>query len=73
MLYTVIALGGFCVYLMVSIHIERHKATKREQELLNRLMSRNFVNYATGEAIIKEAETGVDSTAGGPQDVYPVY
>ena len=73
MFYTVIALSGFCIYLMVNTHIERHKATKREQELLNRLMSRDFVNYATGEAIIKESEAVADGTASGSQDVFPVY
>lgn len=56
-MYPIYILAALCVYLMVDKHIERHRAAKREQELLNRLMSRDFVNYAYGESIIGEAKT----------------
>ena len=49
-------LAALCVYLMVDKHIERHRAVKREQELLDRIMSRDYFQYATGEAMKEEAK-----------------
>jgi len=39
---------GIILYLGVMNYIERQKATKRENDLLNRLMSTNFQEYAHG-------------------------
>lgn len=50
-----VIMGCFCVYLMVDKHIERSRSTKREQNLLNRIMARDYYQYATAEAMQEEA------------------
>ena len=48
-----IVLIGIILYLGVTNYIERQKATAREEDLLNRLMSRNFGEYVRGRKILK--------------------
>ena len=48
-----IVLIGIILYLGVTNYIERQKATAREEELLNRLMSRNFGEYVRGRKTLK--------------------
>ena len=40
---------GIILYLGVVNYIERQKATKREQDLLNRIMAKDFGEYVRGE------------------------
>ena len=48
-----IVLIGIILYLGITNYIERQKATAREEDLLNRLMSRNFGEYVRGKKILK--------------------
>ena len=57
-------LMGVILYLGITNFIERQKATKREQDLLNRLMSRDFREYVHGKQTIETRETLLkDATA----------
>lgn len=60
------------IYLGIVNQIERKRAAKRESELLNRLMSRDFTNYVTGETALLEAEKETDGTP-VDGDVFPMY
>jgi len=44
---------GIILYLGVVNYIERQKATKREQDLLNRIMSKDFGEYVRGHKTIE--------------------
>ena len=44
---------GIILYLGITNYIERQKATAREEDLLNRLMSRNFGEYVRGRKTLK--------------------
>ena len=48
-----IVLIGIVLYLGITNYIERQKATAREEDLLNRLMSRNFGEYVKGRKTLK--------------------
>ena len=48
-----IVLIGLLLYLGITNYIERQKATAREEDLLNRLMSRNFGEYVRGRKTLK--------------------
>ena len=48
-----IVLIGIILYLGITNYIERQKATAREEDLLNRLMSRNFGEYVRGRKTLK--------------------
>ncbi len=52
-----IVLIGIILYLGIVNYTERQKATKREQDLLNRLMSRDFREYVHGKKTIETKET----------------
>ncbi len=43
---------GVILYLGIINYIERQKATAREEDLLNRLMSRRFNDYVHGKKIL---------------------
>ncbi len=51
-----IVLIGLLLYLGVINYIERQKATAREEDLLNRLMSKNFGEYVRGRKVIKSKD-----------------
>ena len=48
-----IVLIGIILYLGFINYTERQKATAREEDLLNRLMSRNFGEYVRGRKTLK--------------------
>jgi len=48
-----IVLIGIILYLGIVNYIERQKATAREEDLLNRLMSKNFGEYVRGRKTLK--------------------
>ena len=48
-----IVLIAVVLYLGITNYIERQKATAREEDLLNRLMSRNFGEYVRGRKTLK--------------------
>ena len=50
----IIIMGGMIVYQGITNYIEKQKATKRENDLLNRIMSRNFFEYAEGNVRLEE-------------------
>jgi hypothetical protein len=47
-LVTTIALGSIIVYQGITNYIEKRKSSKIEQDLLNRLMSKDFGDYSVG-------------------------
>lgn len=47
---------GIIVYLGVMNYIERQKASKRENDLLNRLMSTDFREYAHGTKALEHKD-----------------
>ena len=51
-----IVLIGIILYLGVTNYIERQKATAREEDLLNRLMSKRFSEYVHGKKVLKTKE-----------------
>lgn len=51
-----IVLIGIILYLGVINYIERQKATAREEDLLNRLMSKRFSEYVHGKKTLKTKE-----------------
>ena len=52
-----IVLIGVILYLGITNFIERQKATRRESDLLNRLMSRDFREYVHGKKTIETKDT----------------
>lgn len=62
-----IVLIGIILYFGIVNHIERQKATKREQDLLNRLMSRDFREYVHGNKTIEAKETLLKDAS--PQEI----
>jgi len=62
-----IVLIGMILYLGVTNYIERQKATAREQDLLNRLMSRNFGEYVRGRKTLKKKSKLLEDAS--PQDL----
>jgi len=48
---------GVILYLGIMNYIERQKATKRENDLLNRLMAKDFREYVHGEKTLETKET----------------
>ena len=48
---------GIILYFGIVNFIERQKATKRENDLLNRLMSRDFREYVHGKQTLETKET----------------
>lgn len=62
-----IVLIGIILYLGIINHIERQKATKRENDLLNRLMSRDFREYVHGKKTIETKETLLKDAS--PQEI----
>lgn len=62
-----IVLIGIILYLGIINHIERQKATKREADLLNRLMSRDFREYVHGNKTLETKETLLKNAS--PQEI----
>ena len=62
-----IVLISIILYLGIVNHIERQKATKREQDLLNRLMSRDFREYVHGKKTLETKETLLKNAS--PQEI----
>ena len=53
----IVVLVGIIIFFAVVNYIERQKATKRENDLLNRLMSRDFREYVHGNKTLETKET----------------
>jgi len=49
-----IILCGIILFIIALNIVERHKATKREDDLLNRLMAKDFTNYVQGTKQLKK-------------------
>lgn len=49
MIVAVIALASMCVYLGILLTVERGRAIRRENDLLNRIMTRDYSEYAAHE------------------------
>ena len=62
-----IVLIGIILYFGVTNYIERQKATAREEDLLNRLMSRNFGEYVRGRKTLKTKSKLLKDA--GPQEL----
>ena len=48
---------GVILYIGIMNYIDRQKATKRENDLLNRLMSKDFREYVHGNKTLETKET----------------
>ncbi len=62
-----IVLIAIILYLGIVNYTERQKATKREQDLLNRLMSRDFREYVHGNKTIETKDTLLKDAS--PQEI----
>lgn len=62
-----IVLIGIILYLGITNYIERQKATAREEDLLNRVMSRNFGEYVRGRKTLKTKDKLLKDAS--PQDI----
>lgn len=51
-----IVLIGIILYLGIINYIDRQKATAREEDLLNRLMSRDFGEYVHGRKTLQKKD-----------------
>lgn len=55
---------GIILFLGIINYIERQKATKREEDLLNRIMAKDFGEYVSGKkALIKKDKLLKDANA----------
>lgn len=62
-----IILVGVILFLGIINYVERQKATKRENDLLNRLMSRDFREYVHGKTTMETKDTLLKSAS--PQEL----
>lgn len=62
-----IVLIGIILFLGIINYIERQKATKRENDLLNRLMSKDFREYVHGNKTLETEDKLLKDAS--PQDL----
>ena len=61
------------VYLLINQHLSDKRHKKREDELMDRLMSRNFTEYAYGSHILSEVKPkSINDDLEPDSDVVPV-
>lgn len=66
-----IVLSAMVVWISLLWAIDQYRWAKRDRELLNRLMSRDFTDYTAGEAALEEMRKEEKPDMGYP-DILPI-